>query len=62
MSRADNSYDNALMESCFSRFKAEQPEGGAFDCREDACTEIFEFIEMYYNPKRRHPALSACPV
>ncbi len=58
MSRADNPYDNAFMESCFSRFKAELLEGGAFDSREDARTEIFEFIEMYYNPKRRHSALN----
>jgi putative transposase len=57
MSRADNAYDNAFMESCFSRFKAELLEGGAFDNREDARTEIFEFIEMYYNSRRRHSAL-----
>jgi len=57
MSRADNAYDNAFMESCFSRFKAELLEGGAFDSAEDAHTEIFEFIEMYYNPKRRHSSL-----
>ena len=57
MSRADNPYDNAFMESYFSRFKAELLEGGAFECIEDAQTEIFEYIEMYYNPKRRHSAL-----
>lgn len=57
MSRADNAYDNAFMESCFSRFKTELLEGGAFDSREDAQTEIFEFIEMYYNTKRRHSSL-----
>jgi len=32
-------------------------EGGAFDNAEDARTEIFEFIEMYYNPKRLHSSL-----
>jgi putative transposase len=57
MSRADNPYDNAFMESYFSRFKAEMLEGGAFECIEDAQTEIFDYIEMYYNPKRRHSAL-----
>lgn len=57
MSRADNPYDNAFMESYFSRFKAELLEGGAFDSIDDAQTEIFEYIEMYYNPKRRHSAL-----
>lgn len=57
MSRADNAYDNAFMESCFSRFKAELLEGGAFENKPDAQTEIFEYIEMYYNTRRRHSAL-----
>lgn len=57
MSRADNPYDNACMESCFSRFKAELLQGGVFDSLEDAQTEIFEYIEMYYNPIRLHSAL-----
>jgi len=58
MSRADNPYDNAFMESCFSRFKAELMQDGAFDNAEDAQTEIFEYIEMYYNTKRRHSSLN----
>ncbi|GAA4439813.1 hypothetical protein GCM10023188_36400 [Pontibacter saemangeumensis] len=58
MSRAGNAYDNAFMESCFSRFKAELLEGGAFENREDAQSEIFEYIEMYYNTRRRHSALA----
>ncbi|MCJ8167152.1 integrase core domain-containing protein [Pontibacter sp. E15-1] len=57
MSRAGNAYDNAFMESCFSRFKAELLEGGAFENRQDAQTEIFEYIEMYHNTRRRHSAL-----
>jgi putative transposase len=57
MSRADNPYDNAFMESYFSRFKAEMLEDGVFQCIEDARTEIFDYIEMYYNPKRRHSAI-----
>ena len=58
MSRAANAYDNAFMESCFSRFKTELLEGGAFDTRQDAQTEIFEYVEMYYNTKRRHSSLN----
>ena len=58
MSRADNAYDNAFMESCFSRFKAELMQDGAFTNKEDAQTEIFEYIEMYYNPVRRHSSLN----
>ena len=45
------------MESCFSRFKAELLEDGVFESMEDAQTEIFEYIEMYYNPIRRHSSL-----
>jgi len=58
MSRADNPYDNAFMESYFSRFKAELLENGEFENVEDARTETFEYIEMYYNPIRRHSSLN----
>jgi transposase InsO family protein len=57
MSDADNPYDNAHMESFFSRFKAELMEGGAFQNVEDSRTEIFEYIEMYYNPSRLHSSI-----
>jgi putative transposase len=57
MSRADNPYDNAFMESYFSRFKAELLQDGIFENLEDARTEIFEYIEMYYNSQRKHSAL-----
>lgn len=58
MSRADDPYDNAYAESCFSRLKAELLQGGAFESLEDAHTEIFEYIEMYYNTRRRHSSLN----
>jgi putative transposase len=57
MSGADNPYDNAFMESCFGRFKCELLEGGIFDDFEDAYTEIFEYLESYYNLKRLHSSL-----
>jgi transposase InsO family protein len=57
MGRADNPYDNAFMESCFSRFKAELLQDGIFETIEDARTEIFEYIEMYYNTQRLHSSL-----
>jgi transposase InsO family protein len=57
MSGVDNPYDNAFMESYFSRFKAELLQGGAFEGLENARVEIFEYIETYYNPIRRHSAL-----
>jgi putative transposase len=58
MSRADDPYDNAFMESYFSRFKAELLEDGMFDNLENARTEIFEYIEMYYNTGRKHSVLN----
>ena len=58
MSRADDPYDNAAMESFFSRLKAELLEDGAFDNLEDARIELFEFIEMYYNTLRKHSSLN----
>jgi putative transposase len=48
MTRKDNHYDNAMGESLFSRFKAELIQKGAFLSFDDAYTEIFEYIELYY--------------
>ena len=58
MSRADDPYDNAAMESFFSRLKAELLENGMFEDLEDAQTELFEYIEMYYNTERKHSSLN----
>ena len=57
MSEADNPYDNAFAESFFSRFKAELLQKGAFESKEDAVGELFDFIEMYYNTHRLHSSL-----
>jgi putative transposase len=57
MSEADNPYDNAFMESCFSRIKAELIGNKAYSTVEDARAEIFEYIESYYNRKRLHSGL-----
>ncbi len=53
MSRADN----AFAESLWSRLKAEMLEDGAFLDVQDARTEIFDYIEIYYNQVRRHSSL-----
>ncbi|MDJ1470237.1 IS3 family transposase [Xanthocytophaga flava] len=58
MSRKDNCYDNAIAESLFSRLKTELLEGGVFLSLEDAKTECFEYIEIYYNRNRKHSALN----
>jgi transposase InsO family protein len=57
MSRADNPYDNAFMESFFSRLKTELIGKHQFLTVEDARSSIFEYIEMYYNTKRIHSSL-----
>jgi transposase InsO family protein len=57
MSRKGNCYDKAFMESCFGTLKAELLEGGGFLNIEDARTEIFDYIQAYYNRKPKHSAL-----
>ena len=57
MSRADDPYDNAFAESLWSRLKAELLEGGVFLSVDDAHTEIFDYLEVYYNRERKHSAL-----
>lgn len=57
MSGPDNPYDNAHMESFFSRFKAELIGGRQYASKQEARMEIFEYIEIYYNRQRRHSAL-----
>ena len=57
MSRADDPYDNAFAESLWSRLKAELLEGGAFLSVHDAHTEIFDYMEIYYNRIRKHSSL-----
>lgn len=57
MSRAGESYDNAFAESLFSRYKAELLEEGAFPDVEEAESESFNYIEVYYNRVRRHSGL-----
>ncbi len=57
MSGKGNCYDNAQAESFFSRFKAELIEGGVFEDLEQARSEIFSYIEGYYNRVRLHSSL-----
>lgn len=57
MSGKGNCYDNAQAESFFSRFKAELIEVGVFESFEQARSEIFSYIEGYYNRIRRHSSL-----
>jgi putative transposase len=57
MSAKGNCYDNAQAERFFSRFKAELLENGKFEDIEQARSEIFSYIEGYYNRTRIHSSL-----
>ena len=57
MSRTGNCYDNAAMESFWSTLKRERVHRHQYATREEATQSIFEFIEVFYNRKRRHSAL-----
>lgn len=57
MSRTGNCYDNAVVESFWGKLKAEMVHHRRFATREEARIAIFEYIEMFYNPKRLHAAL-----
>lgn len=57
MSRKGNCWDNAPVESFFSRFKVECIYACNFKSFDQAKDEIFEYIEIFYNRKRKHSAL-----
>ena len=58
MSRKGNCYDNATMESFWSTLKLELVYRGRFATRAQARTQIFDFIEVFYNRQRLHSALN----
>ena len=60
MSRRGNCWDNAVMESCFSTVKTELAD--RFDSCRDAKRELFDYIEVFYNQRRRHSTIGqVCP-
>lgn len=59
MSRAGVPYDNAMVESFFSSLKNELTHHVVFNDLQQGKTELFEYIEVFYNRKRRHQALGS---
>ena len=57
MSRAGNVWDNAAMESFFSSLKIERTTRTTYRTRAQAKADVFDYIERFYNPKRRHSTL-----
>jgi putative transposase len=54
MSRRGNCHDNAVAESFFNLLKRERIRRRAYKTREDARSDMFDYIEISYNPKRKH--------
>jgi transposase InsO family protein len=57
MSRTGNSWDNAVAESFFKSLKTESIYGNKLIPKEQMKLQVFEYIELWYNQKRRHSAL-----
>ena len=57
MSRRGNCYDNAVAESFFSTLKNELVHDRTFQTRDEARSQAFEFIEVFYNRQRLHQTL-----
>ena len=57
MSRAGNVWDNAAMESFFSSLKTERTAGRTYRTRNEAKADVFDYIERFYNQRRRHSSL-----
>ncbi len=57
MSRKGNCWDNAIAESFFKTLKTELVYHTRFETKAQAKLEIFDYIEVWYNRKRRHSAL-----
>ncbi len=54
MSRRGNCHDNAAMESFFQLLKRERIKQRIYSTHADARGDVFDYIELFYNPKRRH--------
>ena len=57
MSRSGNVWDNAAMESFFSSLKTERVARKVYRTRNEAKADVFDYIERFYNPKRRHSTI-----
>jgi transposase InsO family protein len=57
MSRVGDCWDNAVAESFFATLKRELADGADWSTREEARTAVFEYIEVWYNQRRRHSSL-----
>lgn len=54
MSRRGNCHDNAVVESFFQLLKWERIKRKIYTTRQEVRSDVFDYIEMFYNAKRRH--------
>ena len=54
MSRRGNCHDNAVAESFFNLLKRERIRRRVYKTRVEPRRDVFDYIEMFYNPKRKH--------
>ena len=54
MSQRGGCYDNAVAESFFQLLKRERIRRKTYATRKDARQDVFDYIEFFYNPKRKH--------
>jgi putative transposase len=57
MSRSEDCWDNAAMESFFSTLKLERMNCKVYRTRDEAKADVFDYIERFYNPQRHHSTL-----
>jgi putative transposase len=57
MSRSGNVWDNSAMESFFSTLKTERVSRKVYATREQAKADVFDYVERFYNPYRRHSTI-----
>ena len=57
MSRSGNCWDNAAMESFFSSLKTGRIGNRTYRTRDEARADVFDYIERFYNIKRRHSTI-----
>lgn len=57
MSRSGNVWDNSVMESFFSTLKTERTNRKHYSTRNAARADVFDYVERFYNPLRRHSTL-----
>jgi len=60
MSRKGNCWDNAPTESFFNSLKNERVHGATYPTRAHAQADLFDYIEVFYNRRRRHSTLGYC--